>query len=101
MIGSCNGLLSNQNQLAGIIGLNPSTKKELILPKFCNYLDNCIAYFDGFGYDASSDDYKFVRIMVFSNSNPMSTEITVYSMKKNSWETRERSFSRWCIALVS
>lgn len=86
LIGSCNGLLAIQNQMAGIIVLNPSTKKEFILPKFCSDLDSCDAYFDGFGYDACSDDYKFVRIMVFSNGNPASTEITVYSMKNNSWE---------------
>ncbi|KAJ4714706.1 putative F-box family protein [Melia azedarach] len=83
VIGSCNGLVALHNREKGIVLLNPSTKKHRILPKFYSSLDDCYAYFDGFGYDASTDDFKLVRIIVFNN--PLSTEVTVYSLKNNTW----------------
>ncbi|KAJ4714708.1 putative F-box family protein [Melia azedarach] len=87
VIGSCNGLVALHNRREGIVLFNPSTKEHRILPNFYSGLDNCYVYFDGFGYDASTDNFKLVRIIVFNN--PLYTEVTVYRLKTNTWKRIE------------
>lgn len=86
VIGSCRGLLALYNWKVGMALLNPATKKYHILPKFWSdcYTDSTSNfYFDGFGYDVSTDGYKLVRII--QSYKVKHLEVVIYNLKANSW----------------
>ncbi|GAY43279.1 hypothetical protein CUMW_073240 [Citrus unshiu] len=86
IIDSCNGLIALKNDENGIAFWNLSTKEHLILPKFWGDLkDKVYMVVDGFGYDAVNDDYKVVRLVHFVRENVEYTEVSVYSLRTNSW----------------
>ncbi|KAJ4710091.1 F-box family protein [Melia azedarach] len=88
MYGSCNGLLflsighSPDDESYGMCCVyNPSTRELKSVPE-CNLVaagDECLL-FQGFGYDDSTDDYKYVMITYFRR------EIFVYSLRTNNWK---------------
>ncbi|KAK9175552.1 hypothetical protein WN944_027559 [Citrus x changshan-huyou] len=91
VIGSCNGLLALPRYWRNkVYLLNPSTKKHQLLPNIVfdsesHYNIPVISQF-GFGYDASTDDYKMVRIVMSTK------QVFVYSLETNSWK-RVQDFS--------
>ena len=46
-------------------------------------------FYDGFGYDGASDYYRLIRIVKSSESW---TEVTIYSLRDNSWRMIEDDF---------
>lgn len=89
VIGSCNGLLAVCRSGPGVLDIilwNMSTKKHKTLPK-CDFIEDSYIkdsyitqrkYFrGGFGYDASTDDYKLIIHKL--------NQVVVYSLKANSW----------------
>ena len=91
VIGSCNGLLALQRHWRNeVYLLNPSTKKHQLLPNIVfdseSHHNKTVIDQFGFGYDASIDDYKMVRIVMRKK------QVFVYSLKTNSWK-RVQDFS--------
>ncbi|KAK9175553.1 hypothetical protein WN944_027560 [Citrus x changshan-huyou] len=91
VIGCCNGLLALKRYWRNeVYLLNPSTKKHRLLPDIVidseSHDNNSGIDRFGFGYDASTDDYKLVRIIMSSK------QVFVYSLKTNSWK-RVQDFS--------
>lgn len=90
VFGSCNGLI-----LLGLIGdrvtrfavWNPCTQRYKRLP-LCPVhtipgFDKFISY--GFGCDSALDDYKIVTISEIRDSNTVSSQVWIFSLKSNSW----------------
>nr|GEU58481.1 hypothetical protein [Tanacetum cinerariifolium] len=77
-----------------ILFWNPSTKKFKMIQKafWCppGYRNRSI--FFKFGYDHVNDDHKVVALLQHSNTDPTSVsfEVTVYSMKRNEWQSVPR-----------
>ncbi|KAL9416513.1 hypothetical protein AB3S75_039666 [Citrus x aurantiifolia] len=92
VIGCCHGLLAMFNRRLGMSVFNPTTKKFKLFPQFwsdcyTDYMTNNF-HFDGFGYDASTDDYKLVRIIQSYKVDYL--EVIIYSLKADTWRrTRE------------
>ncbi|XP_059670773.1 F-box protein CPR1-like [Cornus florida] len=95
VIGSCDGLLCLRKSPTDIALWNPSTKKHHKLPvtpiEFSRDRWSCDDTRYGFGYDSVSDDYKVVRITVYSSEDDVGSfdlfdsEVKVYSLKLNTW----------------
>ncbi|XP_008224441.1 PREDICTED: F-box/kelch-repeat protein At3g06240-like [Prunus mume] len=91
IVGYANGLVCVRNYTDGGIALwNPSIQKLKKIPEphaqppspeleLHNY---------GFGYDSTNDDYKLVQIVEMANENDIfvSHQVSVYSLKANSWK---------------
>ncbi|XVF74682.1 hypothetical protein PTKIN_Ptkin13bG0131300 [Pterospermum kingtungense] len=87
---SCNGLLAVYHHEAGITLWYPSTRKCHYLPALDDdlTLDHDTARYDqntilGFGYDATKNDYKVVKMLRSKTQNCF--KVVVYSLKANSW----------------
>ncbi|XVF74681.1 hypothetical protein PTKIN_Ptkin13bG0131200 [Pterospermum kingtungense] len=84
IFGSCNGLLAVYHREAGIALWNPTTRKCHYLPSLDDDLtldhDTPIL---GFGYDATKNDYKVVKMLRSKTQNCF--KVMVYSLKANSW----------------
>ncbi|KAM7462427.1 hypothetical protein LguiA_030548 [Lonicera macranthoides] len=90
IVGSCNGLLclfvparkqpSRYEQLLKLVLWNPSTGDYKNLPAVDPSVQN--SHTVGFGYDASLDDYKMVRICEIDSKY----RVDMYSLKANSWK---------------
>ncbi|CAN4076291.1 unnamed protein product [Withania somnifera] len=90
ILGSCNGLICLTTDSFELMLLNPCTGKFNVFPdSIIQYEVGDGSYYVryGFGYDASSKDYKAVKIF----SLPQSDEgrhvnmVNVFSLKSNSW----------------
>lgn len=92
-IGSCNGLVCIGTPFSSLIIFNPSTgiykEIEKIDGRNLFVPGSCINY--GFGFDDANDDYKIVRVMTrYSyDHHGMRREVSVYSMKSDSWSLIE------------
>ncbi|XP_073024484.1 F-box/kelch-repeat protein At3g23880-like [Primulina eburnea] len=86
MVGSCNGLVCVV-YTGHIFVWNPAIRKyrQLPSPRFSSR-EPC-----GFGYDASSDDYKVVQIVDKLNSTPYSR---TYSLRNDSWKSLDWTHGR-------
>ncbi|XP_047339493.1 F-box protein CPR1-like [Impatiens glandulifera] len=98
LCGSCDGLLclSNTISINTVLLWNPSTGKSIKLPypsvdlrdKY-EIIYNCTYQF---GYDNTNDDYKVVRMVLYSNILRVGShdyELNVYSLKSNLWHKSE------------
>ncbi|XP_071721341.1 F-box/kelch-repeat protein At3g06240-like [Rutidosis leptorrhynchoides] len=93
ILGSCNGILLALDHIAldhlaldehhNLYLVNPTTKKTLKVPDSGE--ESHASY--GFGYDASTDDYKVISISRMSNSDSDANcvSISVYSLRNNLW----------------
>ncbi|XP_026417553.1 F-box/kelch-repeat protein At3g23880-like [Papaver somniferum] len=96
IVGSCNGLFymyreENEFWLWHPCLWNPYTQelKYLRKPEFPVREDWCILHRGhGFGYDAKSDDYKCVRIFIYSrySGNRQQSEVHIYSFRSDKWK---------------
>lgn len=90
LLGSCNGLLSLSNAADDVIIWNPSLRKHRFLPNFNIKprknsgipLSVCVY---GFGFLQKTDDYKLLRLVQYI-SQPIESDVCVYSMASNSWK---------------
>ncbi|XP_073024234.1 F-box/kelch-repeat protein At3g23880-like, partial [Primulina eburnea] len=94
MVGSCNGLVCLVYLFTGHIFVwNPAIRKCRQLPSpQASYREPC-----GFGYDASSDDYKVLQIVHKLNSTPYSR---TYSLRNDSWKSSDWTHGRISITRV-
>ncbi|KAL0367352.1 UNVERIFIED_CONTAM: F-box/kelch-repeat protein [Sesamum radiatum] len=85
IVGSCNGLVCVAVYPNTVVLWNPATRKSRKLPVSDRYLSD-LEY--GFGYDASSDDYKVVESgWVFRDPGVYETQVMVYSWRADTWRT--------------
>ncbi|XP_071720706.1 F-box protein CPR1-like [Rutidosis leptorrhynchoides] len=99
IIGSCNGLLFLSKGLnhRDILLWNPSTRRHrFIQTPPIGYRPDVGYVFttDAMGYDHENDDYKIVELSHYCepNSNVISSNISVYSTKLNSWQLLLQDF---------
>ncbi|MCD7466557.1 hypothetical protein HAX54_003371 [Datura stramonium] len=89
ILGSCNGLICLTSDTFTLMLLNPCTGKFNIFPDSMlrNKGGGCYVRY-GFGYDASVEDYKVVKIFSFPQiEGRHENVVNVYSLKANSWST--------------
>ncbi|XP_060197789.1 F-box/kelch-repeat protein At3g23880-like [Lycium barbarum] len=91
LLGSCNGLVCLTTDSFELMLLNPCTGKFNVIPdttiQYKVGAGGCYVRY-GFGYDASVDDYKVVKIFSFPQSEGRHVNmVNVYSLKANSWST--------------
>ncbi|CAN4117520.1 unnamed protein product [Withania somnifera] len=87
ILGSCNGLICLTSHSFTLMILNPCTGKFNVFPdSMLKHKGGCnIRY--GFGYDASFDDYKVVKIFSFNQiEGRYENRVKVYSLKAKSWK---------------
>ncbi|KAK0599270.1 hypothetical protein LWI29_003788 [Acer saccharum] len=85
-IASCNGLLCILNEAKGLVIWNPLIRRYKSVSNTSEY-DKF-----GFWYDHSTDNYKILRFMRFSddpNSERKRYSAEIYSQKSNSWQQKE------------
>ncbi|XVF39335.1 hypothetical protein PTKIN_Ptkin01aG0026300 [Pterospermum kingtungense] len=96
VLGSCNGILCLINEIRStlIVLWNISTGEYNVLPyepvELRSWPQVYRSTLYGFGYDASNDDYKFVRIVQEETNflGPwLRTDLKVYSLKTNTWRS--------------
>ncbi|KAJ8556157.1 hypothetical protein K7X08_022915 [Anisodus acutangulus] len=90
ILGSCNGLICLNSDSFTLTLLNPCTRK------FNVFIDTAVQYKGsgigcsvsyGFGYDASVEDYKVVKIFSFNQTEDRyENMVKVYSLKAKSWK---------------
>ncbi|KAM3357875.1 F-box/kelch-repeat protein [Capsicum galapagoense] len=90
LLGSCNGLVCLTTDSFELMLLNPCTGKFNVFPDSIIHYevgDGGYYFRYGFGYDASTDDYKVVKIFSFPQSGEGRhvNMVNVYSLKANSW----------------
>ncbi|XP_076948076.1 F-box/kelch-repeat protein At3g23880-like [Bidens hawaiensis] len=86
IVGSCNGLICIDVDKDVLYIWNPSTRKSYRLPPTGTYRTHPGFYvLHGFGYIASTDDYKVVEL---SNCfwNQRKTFVKIYSLKGGNWK---------------
>ncbi|MCD9640327.1 hypothetical protein HAX54_025603, partial [Datura stramonium] len=81
--GSVNGLICLVNEAKELYQWNPTIRKYKKLPDFRTQSSGFIY---GFGYDNIHDDYKVVQIYTISRRLRNFQEISVYSLKNDSWQ---------------
>ncbi|XP_062014431.1 F-box protein CPR1-like [Rosa rugosa] len=92
VVGTCNGLVCLVDELGchgyNLIIWNPCIRKFVNLPEPAVLRGGCDASV-GFGYDATSNDYKVVRLVTLSdqyqNFHEWPTLFQVYSLATGSW----------------
>ena len=93
LVGSSNGLICTCSSDAEIIVSNPCTREMRKLPHDFGSL--CWSMCCGFGYDSSSDDYKFVAGLPKGDH----TLFKEFSLKSNVWkvigELKYKFFVQW------
>lgn len=91
LLGSCNGLVCLTSDSFTLMLLNPCTGNFNVFPDTMSQYKvgagGCYVRY-GFGYDASIEDYKVVKIFSFpQNEGRHENIVMVYSLKANSWST--------------
>ncbi|XP_060203464.1 F-box/kelch-repeat protein At3g23880-like [Lycium barbarum] len=93
ILGSCNGLICLTSDSFTLMLLNPCTGKFNVFPdlmlrsKGGGGGGGCYIRY-GFGYDASVEDYKVVKILSFAQiEGRYENMVNVYSLKAKSWTT--------------
>ncbi|OIT27851.1 PREDICTED: F-box/kelch-repeat protein At3g23880-like [Nicotiana attenuata] len=91
LLGSCNGLVCLTSDSFTLMLLNPCTGNFNVFPDTMSQYKvgagGCYVRY-GFGYDASIEDYKVVKIFSFpQNEGRHENIVKVYSLKANSWST--------------
>ncbi|KAF3625041.1 putative NADP-dependent alkenal double bond reductase P2-like [Capsicum annuum] len=90
ILGSCNGLICLTGSSLTLMLLNPCTGKFNVFPDTVlvnNWGGGCYYVRYGFGYDASIDDYKVVKIFSFPRvEGRQENRVDVYSLKDKSWK---------------
>ncbi|XP_076948101.1 F-box/kelch-repeat protein At3g23880-like [Bidens hawaiensis] len=87
-VGSCNGLVCINDGGFGLSISNPSTRKFNILPN-CEhqFRGRFWIFIYGFGYDASTDNYKVVKLSCnLKDTTNCETFVRIYSLKDGSWK---------------
>ncbi|OIT25113.1 f-boxkelch-repeat protein [Nicotiana attenuata] len=87
-IGSVNGLICLLIQVNEYFIWNPSIRKYKKLPNTRVPMRVTYRSVSGFGYDELHDDYKVV-VSFYSNSTNPDCEVMIYSLKSDSWRTRD------------
>ncbi|XP_009779429.1 F-box/kelch-repeat protein At3g23880-like [Nicotiana sylvestris] len=100
LLGSCNGLVCLTSDSYTLMLLNPCTGNFNVFPDTMSQYKvgagGCYVRY-GFGYDASIEDYKVVKIFSFpQNEGRHENIVKVYSLKANSWSTIQ-GFNSGCI----
>lgn len=95
MFGYCNGLVcikyrNSLSEAQSFLVWNPSIHRFKRIPFTAIELPadtkKWPAWY-GFGYDSTNDDYKLVRVVVFTkNDDEMGSEVKIYSLKSNTWK---------------
>lgn len=95
-LGSCNGLVLGFAEdfvnAHSLVVFNPTTTKFVELPESGYEMVNKLLEIDimyGFGYDASTDDYKVVTISYFRYNfmrRPDNMFVHIYSLRNNTWK---------------
>ncbi|XP_076914490.1 F-box/kelch-repeat protein At3g23880-like [Bidens hawaiensis] len=95
-LGSCNGLVlgfvEDFINAHSLVIFNPTTVEFFILPESDYEMVNRLLEIDimyGFGYDASTDDYKVVTISYFRYNYLVPGDnmfVHIYSLRKNTWK---------------
>lgn len=95
LLGSCNGLICLTSDSFRLIVLNPCTGKFNVFPDSMVQYEvgdgGCYIRY-GFGYDASTEDYKVVKIFSFPRIDDEGRHfnmVNVYSLKANSCSSIE------------
>ncbi|GMI96158.1 hypothetical protein like AT3G23880 [Hibiscus trionum] len=89
-VGSCNGLICIAIKQDGVILVNPTLRVCKMLPDFGfkkSWNWDCYTVY-GFGFDASVDDYKVVRIRCYPNKafeDGYESVVEVFSLRTNCW----------------
>ncbi|GMI96155.1 hypothetical protein like AT3G23880 [Hibiscus trionum] len=89
-VGSCNGLICIAIGQDTVILVNPTLKVSKMLPDFGfkkSWNWDCYTVY-GFGFDASVDDYKVVRVSCYPNKafeDGYESLVEVYSLRTNCW----------------
>ncbi|KAK9726059.1 hypothetical protein RND81_05G187200 [Saponaria officinalis] len=93
VVGVSEGLLclcdtSTNNLIFPFALYNPTTRSSNVLPEpFFDVFSINYEHFFGFGYDATSDDYKIIKITQLQKQNDTSGDhAQVYSLNTNSWK---------------
>ncbi|XP_076891864.1 F-box/kelch-repeat protein At3g23880-like [Bidens hawaiensis] len=87
-VGSCNGLVCINDGGFGLSIWNPSTRKFNILPN-CEhqFRGRFWIFIYGFGYDASTDNYKVVKLSCnIKDTTNCETFVRIYSLKDGTWK---------------
>ena len=97
LVGSSNGLLCLANAIfnneSGLCVLwNPSIRKAISLPKPNIGFDRSLHQSVGFGYDPTTDDYKFVRLVYlrdteFSSFLTVPPLVEIYTLRTGIWRS--------------
>ncbi|XP_015063127.1 F-box/kelch-repeat protein At3g23880-like [Solanum pennellii] len=93
ILGSCNGLICLTSDCFNLMLLNPCTGKFSLFPDLMieyEVGDGGVHIRYGFGYDASTDDYKVVKMFSFpriDNEGRHVNMVSVYSLKGSSWSS--------------
>jgi F-box interacting protein len=97
LVGSSNGLLclanTTFNNESGLCVLwNPSIQKAISLPKPNIGFDHSLHQSVGFGYDPTTDDYKFVRLVYlrdteFSSFLTVPPLVEIYTLRTGIWRS--------------
>ncbi|KAK9059043.1 hypothetical protein SSX86_021662 [Deinandra increscens subsp. villosa] len=88
-MGSCNGIVSSEDENGTVLLMNPTTKELWKVPPSRFTFpdpDSVIFLKHGFGYDSSTDDYKIVTIWFWKTGRKSSYKVSVYSLRNNSWK---------------
>ncbi|KAL3508093.1 hypothetical protein ACH5RR_033475 [Cinchona calisaya] len=93
LLGSCNGLVLVLDYKNCMFLMNPTTLEIVKVSYFSLALDLLASFsLSGFGYDSSSDDYKFVKLECFDQpGGGKRTLVNVYSLKTKTWRRSENS----------
>ncbi|GMI96157.1 hypothetical protein like AT3G23880 [Hibiscus trionum] len=91
VVGSCDGLICIATSQDAIILVNPTLRVSKMLPDFGfkkSWNSDCYTVY-GFGFDASVDDYKVVRIRSYPNEafeDGYESVVEVHSLRTNCWK---------------
>ncbi|GMI96161.1 hypothetical protein like AT3G23880 [Hibiscus trionum] len=84
IVGSCNGLICIATRKDTVFLLNPALRVFKKLPDLgFKHRGPCNSVY-GFGFDASVNDYKVVRVFCY-RSTAVENGVCVYSLKTNCW----------------
>ncbi|VFQ70156.1 unnamed protein product [Cuscuta campestris] len=88
LAGSCNGLICLYIARETFAAINPTTGETRELPK-PTHIPTHANFFNGFGYDATTDDYKVVRGPQPTIGPQPEFIVEMFSFKANSWKRIE------------
>ncbi|KAK6930062.1 F-box domain [Dillenia turbinata] len=89
VVGSCNGLVCIVFEQIMAYIWNPSIRESKRLPDLGLEPEFRSISTYGFGFDHSHDDYKVVSVFSTVEGFKRKTEVTVYSLRSNSWKRIE------------